>query len=86
MMELFPARQSTSAPVSPTTWWRNRCRRGQLADILVTVESGLYGGIPEGGVDFGIAHNTYALIEHPVQKDFYNGAGISLHLHGGGRN
>ena len=53
-------------------------------DILVTVESGLYGGIPEGGVDFGIAHNTYALIEHPVQMDFYNGAGIPFTFMGAG--
>lgn len=49
---------------------------GVQQDILLTVESGVYGGIPEGGIDFGVAHNTIALLEHPVQMDFYNGMGI----------
>jgi len=49
---------------------------GITQDILLTVESGVYGGIPEGGIDFGIAHNTMALLEHPVQMDFYNGMGV----------
>ena len=53
-------------------------------DILLTVESGVYGGIPEGGVDFGIAHNTAALLEHSVQMDFYNGAGIPYTFMGAG--
>jgi propionate CoA-transferase len=49
---------------------------GIQQDILLTIESGVYGGIPEGGIDFGIAHNTVALLEHHVQMDFYNGMGI----------
>jgi propionate CoA-transferase len=53
-------------------------------DILVTVESGLYGGIPEGGIDFGIAHNTIALLEHTVQMDFYNGMGVPFTFMGAG--
>lgn len=45
-------------------------------DILVTVESGTYGGLPEGGVDFGVAHSPYALLCHDTQFDFYNGMGV----------
>ncbi|MGA2962196.1 MAG: CoA-transferase [Candidatus Korobacteraceae bacterium] len=57
---------------------------GLSEDVLVTVESGVYGGIPEGGIDFGVAHNTYALIEHDVQMDFYNGMGIPFTFMGAG--
>jgi propionate CoA-transferase len=45
-------------------------------DILVTVESGIYGGMPEGGIDFGVAHSPFALLCHDTQFDFYNGMGI----------
>jgi propionate CoA-transferase len=57
---------------------------GLSEDVLVTVESGVYGGIPEGGIDFGVAHNTYALIPHEVQMDFYNGMGIPFTFMGAG--
>ena len=57
---------------------------GISQEILLTVESGVYGGIPEGGIDFGIAHNTMALLEHPVQMDFYNGMGIPYTFMGAG--
>lgn len=53
-------------------------------DVLLTVESGLYGGLPEGGMDFGIAKNTVALLEHTVQMDFYNGIGIPFAFMGAG--
>ena len=45
-------------------------------DILVTVESGTYGGVPEGGIDFGVAHNARALLDHASQFDFYTGMGV----------
>lgn len=53
-------------------------------DVLLTVESGLYGGAPEGGMDFGVARNTSALLEHTVQMDFYNGMGIPYAFMGAG--
>lgn len=53
-------------------------------DITVTVESGIYSGVPAGGIDFGIAANTDALIEHPCQFDFYNGAGVDFTFMGAG--
>lgn len=51
----------------------------------VTVESGIYGGIPMGGVDFGIAKNCYALIRHDDQFDYYNGAGVDVTFMGAGQ-
>lgn len=53
-------------------------------DIMITVESGLYGGVQAGGVDFGIGKNLYAMIEHDKQMDFYNGAGVDITFMGAG--
>lgn len=47
-------------------------------DVTVTVESGIYGGIPMGGIDFGIAKNNFALLRHDDQFDYYNGAGVDV--------
>jgi propionate CoA-transferase len=57
---------------------------GLLQDILLTIESGVYGGSPEGGIDFGVSHSPYALLEHSVQMDFYNGVGIPYTFMGAG--
>ena len=50
----------------------------------VTVESGIYGGTPMGGIDFGIAKNNFALVRHDDQFDFYNGAGVDVTFMGAG--
>lgn len=55
-----------------------------LHEILVTVESGVYGGLPEGGIDFGVAHSPCAFVEHTAQMDFYTGAGIPYTFMGAG--
>ncbi|MGN0292644.1 MAG: acyl CoA:acetate/3-ketoacid CoA transferase [Lachnospiraceae bacterium] len=54
-------------------------------DVTVTVESGIYGGIPLGGIDFGIAKNNFALIRHDDQFDYYNGAGVDVTFMGAGQ-
>ncbi|MGE5508857.1 MAG: acyl CoA:acetate/3-ketoacid CoA transferase [Chitinophagales bacterium] len=51
---------------------------GLTEGFTITVESGVYGGVPWGGLDFGIAKNMDALIEHHVQFDYYNGAGVDF--------
>lgn len=53
-------------------------------DILITVESGIYGGIPAGGLDFGISKNALALIPHDRQFEYYTGAGIDYTFMGAG--
>ncbi|AZU64455.1 acyl CoA:acetate/3-ketoacid CoA transferase [Neobacillus mesonae] len=46
--------------------------------ITLTIESGVIGGIPEGGTDFGITKNAEAIIEHGYQFDYYNGSGVDV--------
>lgn len=47
-------------------------------DIMITVESGIYGGVQAGGIDFGIGQNLTAMITHHEQMDYYNGAGVDI--------
>lgn len=55
-----------------------------MNDIMVTVESGIYGGVPAGGMDFGISQNAEALIPVDDQFDFYEGAGVDYTFMGCG--
>lgn len=54
-------------------------------DIIITVESGIYGGVQAGGVDFGIGKNLFAMIEHDSQMVYYNGAGVDVTYMGAGQ-
>ncbi|WP_238544860.1 CoA-transferase [Geomicrobium sp. JCM 19037] len=56
---------------------------GMLDDIHLTVESGVIGGIPLGGVDFGIARSPEAILSHQVQFDYYIGRGVDVTFMGG---
>jgi len=49
-----------------------------------TVESGVYGGAPLGGADFGVSRGCTAIIPHEQQFDFYNGAGVDIAFMGVG--
>lgn len=60
-------------------------RSGLLSDVMLTVESGTYGGVPLGGVDFGSSMHPQALIPHPTQFDFYNGGGCDITYMGVGQ-
>lgn len=51
---------------------------GVSDDIMITVESGIYGGVQAGGIDFGIGQNLVAMIGHHEQMDYYNGAGVDI--------
>jgi propionate CoA-transferase len=50
-----------------------------IADRLVlTVEQGVFGGVPAGGTDGGAGSNYQALLDQPSMFDFYDGGGLDV--------
>lgn len=47
-------------------------------DLILTLESGVVGGVPLGNNEFGIARNAVAIIGHEYLFDYYHGAGIDV--------
>ncbi|MGJ7510115.1 acyl CoA:acetate/3-ketoacid CoA transferase [Variovorax sp. GT1P44] len=49
-----------------------------LDHLTLTAEPGVIGGMPKGGLNFGAAVNTQALLHQNQQFDFYDGGGLDL--------
>ncbi|WIV10417.1 CoA-transferase [Proteiniborus sp. MB09-C3] len=47
-------------------------------ELTLTIESGLIGGVPTGGPNFGSAINAWAALPMTSQFDLYNGGGLNM--------
>mgnify|MGYP003537785536 FL=1 len=58
---------------------------GMLAGVTISIESGVSGGVPLGGSDFGAALHPRSIVPHAAQFDFYTGGGVDIAFMGAGQ-
>lgn len=49
---------------------------GVAGQVMASVESGVIGGVPSGGLGMGTAQNPTAMLKHPEMFDIYDGGGL----------
>lgn len=49
---------------------------GFADQVTMTIEQGIYGGVPAQGAIFGVASNPVAVLDECAQFDFYSGRGL----------
>lgn len=77
-MELRP-RSTVNLGVGLPSGVGNIANEEKIADqITLTVDPGIYGGVPLAGFGFGAAMNYAASIDHANQFDFIDGGGIDI--------
>lgn len=76
--ELFPGAAINVGVGMPDGIAQVAAEAETLADYTFTIEQGLTGGMPAGGVIFGVSHNPEARIHQSHQFDYYDGGGLDI--------
>ena len=75
-MELYPGAQTNLGIGIPAGIPTVAAEEGVAESLTLSVESGVNGGIPAQGGDFGLSYNAESIIEQSSQFDFYDGGGL----------
>jgi len=52
--------------------------KGLFDRMHLSIEAGITGGLPAGGLNFGTSYNPDSIIDQPSQFDFYDGGGLDI--------